>query len=514
MKSNRRHLYILASTLAAAGFGLFAYKALIIGFPLLPQSQSTIWNIEAHVAFRAGSDPVKISLFLPKNTSRFELINENFVSRGYGINIVRENGNRKAQWSIRKATANQSLYYTASVRKLERRLVRPPGARGPVIIPPDFQEPLKGAADALLLDVRNKSADTETFVLEMIKRVGADSPGETVRLLLGRESGPKKRIELAAQLLNSAGIAARSVHGVSIAVEQRQATIHHWLEVFINDRWWEVFPDGRSVELPESYFPLWRGLDPMVFGKGASDLNVSVAVAPAHEEALQLVVAGNSLQHPLLKTFSLLDLPLETQAVYRVLLLIPVGAFLLVIFRNVIGVRTFGTFMPVLIALAFRETQLFWGIVLFSMLVLLGLAVRRYLESLKLLVVPRLATVLMVVVLLMMNFSMITHKIDLEQGLSVALFPMVILTMAIERMTIIWEETGPVASIRQAIGTILSASVLYLVMSLAWVEHLFFIFPELILVLLAGTILIGRYSGYRLLELKRFKVMSEQEWSW
>ena len=39
--------------------------------------------------------------------------------------------------------------------------------------------------------------------------------------------------------------------------------------------------------------------------------------------------------------------------------------------------------MPVLIALAFRETQLFWGVVLFSFLVALGLSIRFLLERLR-----------------------------------------------------------------------------------------------------------------------------------
>ena len=60
--------------------------------------------------------------------------------------------------------------------------------------------------------------------------------------------------------------------------------------------------------------------------------------------------------------------------------MVPVGGFLLVILRNVIGISTFGTFMPVLIALAFRETQLLWGIIFFSVLVALGLTIRFYLD--------------------------------------------------------------------------------------------------------------------------------------
>ena len=52
-----------------------------------------------------------------------------------------------------------------------------------------------------------------------------------------------------------------------------------------------------------------------------------------------------------------------------------------------------------------------------------------------------------------------------------------------------------------------AAALAYLVMHNREVQHLFFVFPELLLVLLAATLLLGRYSGYRLVELWRFKVM-------
>ena len=63
--------------------------------------------------------------------------------------------------------------------------------------------------------------------------------------------------------------------------------------------------------------------------------------------------------------------------------------------------------MPVLIALAFRETKLLWGVILFSILVTLGLSIRFLLERLRLLLVPRLTAVLIVVVLLMMIISLV-----------------------------------------------------------------------------------------------------------
>jgi hypothetical protein len=87
---------------------------------------------------------------------------------------------------------------------------------------------------------------------------------------------------------------------------------------------------------------------------------------------------------------------------------------------------------------------------------------------------------------------------------------MVIMTMTIERVSVIWDERGPAEAITQAIGSLAIASLCYLLMTLPFIEHLFFTFPELLLVLLGATILLGRYTGYRLLELRRFRALAEE----
>jgi hypothetical protein len=139
----------------------------------------------------------------------------------------------------------------------------------------------------------------------------------------------------------------------------------------------------------------------------------------------------------------------------------------------------------------------------------LGLGIRLYLAHLKLLVVPRLAAILIIVIFLMAMFSILTHKLGLERGLSVALFPMVILTMTIERMSIVWEELGAYQTLQQGAWSIVAAVLAYLVMGIKTIEHLVFVFPELLLIVLAGTIWLGRYSGFRLMELLRFKSMTK-----
>ena len=164
--------------------------------------------------------------------------------------------------------------------------------------------------------------------------------------------------------------------------------------------------------------------------------------------------------------------------------------------------------MPILIALAFRETQLIYGLILFSILVSVGLAIRFYLEELKLLLVPRLAAVLIIVIILMLFTSIVSNHLGIESGLSVALFPMVIITMTIERMSIVWEELGAHVAIYQGMGSLVAASIAFLVMNQMLVHHLATVFPELLFTILAITLLLGRYSGYRLLELRRFKSLA------
>jgi 7 transmembrane helices usually fused to an inactive transglutaminase len=82
--------------------------------------------------------------------------------------------------------------------------------------------------------------------------------------------------------------------------------------------------------------------------------------------------------------------------------------------------------------------------------------------------------------------------------------------MTIERMSIVWEERGSTEALKQGAGSLAAASLAYLVMHQPLMQHLFFVFPELLLLLLAGTLLLGRYSGYRLVELWRFRALLKE----
>jgi len=509
---SKAHLYVLAAVLTALGLGIFIYKVYVLNLPLSPRTRSEVWNVEASISFTAKGGPVKLSMFVPTSTRGYGLVDEHFISSGYGLVTVMENGNRRATWSIRNASGKQSLYYRAGLVRVRTKAPLLETER-PKIEAPELNEAALQAAKALIAEIQAKSADTPTMVAELIKRLNRPEPDENVKLLLGPQPTLKKKVQVAVNVLLVADIPARMVSGVRLESEKyefpQKAPWLRWLEVHHKKQWISFDPLRGKSPVPDDWLRWWRGPEPLVHQEGGDKLRVVMSVSPRIEEGVVSAVRRGEISEPVLLRFSLFSLPVRTQAVYRVLLLVPVGALLLVFLRNMIGIRTFGTFMPVLIGLSFRETGLLWGIVLFSALVALGLGVRFYLEHLKLLVVPRLAAVLTVVVLLMAAFSLLTHLLGLPMGLSVALFPMVILTMTVERMSVVWEERGSTEALISGVGSLITAALAFLVMNVKLVEHLVFVFPELLLVILAITLLMGRYTGYRLADLYRFRALAK-----
>jgi hypothetical protein len=494
-----RQVYVLAALLALIAIGVFAYKLVVLKLPLQVDTQVNTWDIEVTISFQARGGPAKVELYLPQSEGRYELYDERFISGDYGLAIRRYVNNRRAVWSVRAANGQQFLLYRASLRPLPR--VRPLHPKNPPKLQAaDFSGARLAAANNLLALVRKHSADVDSLVSVLLTELAAADGDDNVRLLLGRDSGIQHRAEVARGVLALAGIPARVVHGFELQSLARQAKRVHWLEVYDQGAWVGFDVRDGSGELPDNYLPWWRDDHPLYKVVGGRQVSVRVASNINAQSALHRSGDASALMD-----YSLLSLPLETQAVYHILLLVPMGVFLLVVMRNVVGIKTFGTFMPVLIALAFRETQLLVGILLFSLLVGLGLSIRFYLDRLQLLLVPRLASVLIVVIMLMALISIFSYKLGLPRGLSIALFPMVIMTMTIERMSIVWEERGAMEALQQGGGSLLVAALAYMVMNLQGLGHFIFVFPESLLLLLAGTLLLGRYSGYRLSELIRFR---------
>lgn len=501
-----RYVYVLAAVLTTVALAVFVYKWQALGFPLSPDEKRPAWTIETSMRFDAGPGSIQASLQIPALTPGFGTIDQYSVSRNYGFSVNYGGGGREAQWTVRRASGPQTLYYRIV-------LYEDPGAdisdtTPPFPLPPVIDEPLKTAVDVIVDNVREQSADPATFAAALLREANDPSPEPSVELLLAEADTPTEFVETMTTVLAVARIPARIIRGIQLQDQTRRADLIPWLEVHDGDRWRYFNPRTGEENLPERFLVWARGNEPLARVEGGNNVVVNFAVQQSLLDSIEIAEQRAEERQSVLVEFSLFSLPIQTQTVYSVLLMIPIGALVMVLMRNVVGIDAFGTFMPVLIALSFRETRLLWGVLLFIMLVTLGLSIRFLLERLRLLVVPRLTAVLIVVVILMLLISVVAHKLGLETGLSVALFPMVIIAMTIERMSVVWEERGPADAIRGGMGSLFVAVIAYLAMGMDWLEHVVFTFPELLLLVLAIVLLIGRYTGYRLTELGRFKALA------
>ena len=503
MRSLTLHLKVLIAVLVTLGLAITAYQIFVLGIPMTEDETDDLWNIDAKVEFVASTkDPVKIQMFVPPLTRDFVSLNESFISNNYGVNVNRVDGNRKVTWSARRASGNQTLYYRLVLTKRyssEKPKIKGPTFRDSMTI----DGPEKIAAEALLAPIRQHSADVETFVSETIKRVN-NLGDDNVKLLLAGDPSTAHKASIVDLLLSIAHVPMEKVHTIRLVADQPQAP-ELWLRSFNGSQWLYFNPDTGEQGLPADRLVWWTGDENLISVEGGKKALVTFTLNNSEMNAIRLAKLTDANTDADFLEYSLYSLPLQTQQTFMIMVMIPIGVLVILILRNLIGLQTLGTFTPVLIALAFRETQLGFGIALFTVITALGLSLRSYLEHLKLQMLPRLSVVLTFVVVLIAAISLFSHKLGLERGLSVALFPMVILTMTIERLSITWEERGGSHAMKVAIGTLFAASLAHLLMTVPQLVYFVFTFPAILLIMVGFMLAMGRYRGYRLTELLRFK---------
>lgn len=499
---------IIALVLAFTGLLVAGYKVVYLETPLLPHEKRSVFSIGAEITFESEDGAAAVSMALPPVQEGMRVLSEETASEDFGYTVARTAQGKRGEWARRSAKGRQTLYYGLDVIidpdfGAEEEAAEEGEMQGETLS--EFSEPIRRAADSLLDEVRSHSADAHSFAAELIKQFGLEQPSQAVRMLLGVKQ--ETRLSLLYRLLRYENISVRKIGGLYLEDAQRNRPLVWMLEVY-NGRSWQLY-DLKKGKVPKApNFFIWqRGGDALLEVTGGTRSKVRFSVSEHRIPASDIARHKELVEEAALIDFSLLSLPSSEQNAFKDLLLVPIGALVLVLVRIFIGLRTSGTFMPVLIALAFMETTLIAGVLMFIVVVGIGLVIRSYLSHLNLLLVARISAVVIVVIAIMSNLSILSYKLGIEEVLTITFFPMIILAWTIERMSILWEEEGGMEVLVQGSGSLLVATLAYFAMSNAVIAHLTFTFPELLLVVLALIILVGRYSGYRLSELLRFKSM-------
>ncbi|WP_211224212.1 inactive transglutaminase family protein [Oceanospirillum maris] len=500
---NRLPFYLFVAALVVIGLALSLYRHSVYGVPWLPGESRAQWEVEARIAFDATGDPVKASMAAPNSQQGFILINESTSSQGYGVALQENEGKRSAQWAIRSAEGKQLIYYKARflVDPDAEYTIYPPRIPTPHV----FEELRQTAAQALLSEAFKQSAGNLTLTREIIRQLN-DPKNQNAALLLNSIN----REDAIVSLLSMRKIPARIVASLKLEDGRRRQVIRPMVQVWdANKLRWQLFNPISGAEGKPSNLLIWshdyHSLLDVVGGRQSAISFSMIAQDISPQQATREKIEAEDLLN-----FSIHSLPVEEQAMFKTIMLIPVGALLVVFLRIIVGLKTSGTFMPVLIAVAFVQTQLLTGIIGFLLIVGTGLMIRSYLSRLNLLLVARISAVIIAVILIISVFTVIAYRIGLLEGLSITFFPMIILSWTIERMSILWEEEGAKEVFIQGGGSLLTAILVYLAMTSELVRHLTFNFVGLQLMILALILMLGNYTGYRLSELRRFKPLADR----
>ncbi len=517
---------LTAASLAAASVGLMIARHRILGEEVKVPAGPGTWKVTMLVLGKSAGGDAKLMTAMPLDIGQQHIARE--VCRSSELLAkppdVKHPQRHQVLWSQRPGIAegpfraHYQFYATVNVHtpsphmsKLARIVYAPPHTGDQLESEPRVESDhaeISALARRLTAGIPDQRDQLEVLYRQVDQQIANEptmnGPGMTAVECLqsgNGDSGAKSRLLVA--LCRNRGIPARLVTGLALRHGHEQSA-HVWVEAWVQNHWVPACPVYHHFgRVPASYLVFSYGDAPLVRGRNVRDLECAFLVErPAPDE--EASADSSELRH-LLMRLSLYALPPAEQRLVEFLLLLPIAALIVCIYRNVVGLGSFGTFAPALVGLAFRELGGLPGILVFVSIVLVGWVLRRVLDYYHLLQVPRKAVLLSLVVIILIASIVAANFQELPATKYISLFPMVILTGMIERLWTLEAEDGAASSLQTLLGTLVIAVSVSLFLSLHAVVRHMFRYPETLGLIMAGQLLIGRYTGYRFSELFRFR---------
>ena len=519
----RRLAYILVVLLFVLfPFGVAGYKLYVLNYPLAGLIPAVSYHVDLSMQVDGHGEDVSMSTYLPKSDARQIISDEQNSSGLFAMAIQSDGENRVAAWKAENVRGQHSIVYSFSVQAGHVRYRIPETLEIPKSYPPEFAEYLAATPgiqvnDPLIQEELGKILPQENpKLLEALTRIhrrlqddfkNKDFSGYTdamTALKLG-EASCNGKSRLFAAMARKLNIPARLIGGLILKQGTKRVT-HQWVEVYVNGHWvpFDTIND-HFEELPSNFLTLYYG--DLVLFKHTASVNFqyfykTLRRLVPRREALQSLSTSHLNIFNMYNVFERVGI---SQNLLKIILMLPLGALVTVIFRNVIGVETFGTFLPALIAAASRETGLLWGVFGFTFIILLSSGIRKSLDWMQLLHSPKMAVMLTTVVITMLTMTVLSVQFGLYDLAHITLFPIAILAITAERFALIETEQGFRKSVKILLVTIMVVSACYAVMDSLFLQSMILAFPELLLVVIALNLWLGKWMGLRVLEFIRFR---------
>ncbi|NIB44215.1 hypothetical protein HBA55_31740 [Pseudomaricurvus alkylphenolicus] len=527
--STKTHFLRTEAWLAYIAIVLLLLHVRLVPFEPDAVKPRNIFQFDLMMTFDAAPADTAVSVYLPQPSERQDVFAETVQANHMEQSVYTADSGRISRW-IGGRDAD-SISYSAMISSVGYRYEIPAELR----INPDLDsswQPYLRASEAIAVQHpeiqslwQSISPTDDQSVLQVLQVIYNYTSGlETLpfkgltdsltALRLGAAScNGKSRLFVSLARLN--GIPARLVGGI-VLNEGRKKTSHQWVEVYIENQWVAFDPTNRYfAQLPSHYLELYRG-DHSLFSHTANigfdysfniqDQFISPALLPHVNEDDAGATVNSSINLAALLTQ--INMPAKTVSIF---LMLPICALIITVMRNLMGLKSFGIFMPMLIASACAFVGLGPGLLGFALIVVIAFAAHVLLHPLRLLKIPRLATIISVINLATIALLYTVDRFtDMQFGL-MSLFPVIIISFVADKLHDLAEERDWLELAKTIAGTLISIAACYLCLTSALLHGIFAVYPETYLLVLAAQIYMGRWTGIRVAELLRFRNLVNQQ---
>ena len=496
--------FLLLLATAYAAYSVF-YKIEYWGFSFTPKQNTNLWSVEAHISFTPTGEPIKVTLTTPRSNDAFKVLEENVIANGYRVR--RNKSGSLLTLTAPAQTEDQDIYYKIMLfdnvdTRGKTRAPQPNRPQAPV-----FDEQKLAAAKQILQLAKKQDGDDVRQIIRLLNQEPLDP---AVQAYLPMRRSPAQTVEIITELLALKGIPSRPARGFRLEESKKALTPDLMLEAYLNGAWKIYNIESGKKGIPDNFVLFQRGGKSLIDVMGGENSSIKFSVLKSVTSSMSLAqkrakLAGSQSWFD----YSIYNLPIAQQNTLKWLSIFPLAILIIVLMRNVIGVQTMGTFTPMLLSMALIKTGFGPGMLCFGLIVAMGLIIRFMMSRFNLLLVPRISAVVIFVILMMQGLTILGYKMDFNIAQSAVFFPIIIMAWIIERASITWEEDGSLNAGKEIFFSVMVAIIVYFVISSEYIRHIMFAFNELNLVILLVVMLLGTYTGYRLLELKRFHPLAK-----